>query len=70
MTLSSRQPSTPSPRVPSPVGTATPSEPLIDSLLRWDEYMVLADYRSYVDCHDRAVGRPGPTRTGGPRCPS
>ncbi len=30
--------------------------PVIDSLLTWDEYMVLADYRPYVDCHDRAVG--------------
>jgi starch phosphorylase len=24
--------------------------PLIDGLLRWDPYMVLADYQSYVDC--------------------
>ena len=30
--------------------------PVIDSLLTWDEYMVLADYRPYIDCHDRAVG--------------
>jgi glycogen phosphorylase len=30
--------------------------PVIDSLLKWDEYMVLADYRPYVDCHDQAVG--------------
>ena len=30
--------------------------PVIDSLLTWDEYMVLADYRPYVDCHDRAAG--------------
>ena len=30
--------------------------PVIDSLLKWDEYMVLADYRPYVDCHDRAAG--------------
>ena len=30
--------------------------PVIDSLLTWDEYMVLADYRSYIDCHDQAVG--------------
>ena len=29
-------------------------EPLIASLLQRDEYMVLADYRSYIDCHDRA----------------
>ena len=31
-------------------------EPLISSLLNWDEYMVLADYRSYIDCHDQAAG--------------
>ena len=30
-------------------------EPVIDSLLNSDEYMILADYRSYVDCHDRAA---------------
>ncbi len=30
-------------------------QPLIDSLLRQDEYMVLADYRPYVDCHDQSV---------------
>ena len=30
-------------------------QPLIDSLLRRDEYMVLADYRPYIHCHDRAV---------------
>jgi len=29
-------------------------EPVIASLLQWDEYMILADYRSYIDCHDRA----------------
>ena len=28
-------------------------EPVLASLLKSDEYMVLADYRSYVDCHDR-----------------
>lgn len=27
--------------------------PLVDSLLYHDEYMLLADYRSYVDCQDR-----------------
>jgi starch phosphorylase len=27
--------------------------PLIDSLLNRDEYMLLADYQSYVDCQDR-----------------
>jgi len=31
-------------------------EPVIDSLLNWDEYMVLADYRPYIDCHDQAAG--------------
>jgi glycogen phosphorylase len=31
-------------------------EPVISSILNWDEYLVLADYRSYIDCHDRAVG--------------
>ena len=41
-------------------------EPVISSILGWDEYLVLADYRSYIDCHDRAVGRPGPMKTGGP----
>ena len=29
-------------------------KPVIASLLQQDEYMVLADYRSYIDCHDRA----------------
>ena len=31
-------------------------EPVLSSILDWDEYLVLADYRSYIDCHDRAVG--------------
>jgi glycogen phosphorylase len=31
-------------------------EQLTTSILNWDEYLVLADYRSYLDCHDRAVG--------------
>ena len=30
--------------------------PVLSSVLDWDEYLVLADYRSYIDCHDRAVG--------------
>ena len=30
--------------------------PIVASLLNRDEYLVLADYRSYVDCHDRAAG--------------
>ncbi len=29
-------------------------EPLLTPLLAWDDYMVVADYRSYVDCQDRA----------------
>ena len=28
-------------------------EPVIASVLNRDEYMVFADYRSYIDCHDR-----------------
>jgi len=32
-------------------------KPVISSILDWDEYLVLADYRSYIDCHDRAVGK-------------
>jgi starch phosphorylase len=31
-------------------------EPITSSLLHWDEYMVLADYRLYIDCHDHAAG--------------
>jgi len=31
-------------------------EPVTASLLEWDEYMVLADYRPYIDCHDHAAG--------------
>jgi starch phosphorylase len=30
-------------------------EPVISSILNRDEYLVLADYRSYIDCHDRVV---------------
>ncbi len=29
-------------------------QPLVDSLLNGDEYMLLADYRAYVDCQERA----------------
>ncbi len=28
-------------------------QPLVDSLLNRDEYMLLADYQSYIDCQDR-----------------
>jgi starch phosphorylase len=27
--------------------------PLVDALLNWDEYLLLADYRAYVDCQQR-----------------
>jgi starch phosphorylase len=26
--------------------------PIVDSVLGWDEYLCLADYRTYVDCQD------------------
>ena len=29
---------------------------VISSILNWDEYLVLADYRPYINCHDQAVG--------------
>jgi starch phosphorylase len=34
-------------------GDRTLFEPLINSLLDRDEYMLLADYQSYIDCQDR-----------------
>jgi starch phosphorylase len=37
-------------------GDREPGEKVIASILDRDEYLVLADYRSYIDCHDRAVG--------------
>jgi starch phosphorylase len=37
-------------------GDRGPAEQVISSILDWDEYLVLADYRSYIDCQDRAVG--------------
>ena len=30
-------------------------EQVLSTILNWDEYLVLADYRSYIDCHDLAV---------------
>ncbi len=51
-------------------GDRDAAEAVLSSILNWDEYLVLADYRSYIDCQDRAVGRPGPTRTGGTGCRS
>jgi starch phosphorylase len=34
-------------------GDRTLFEPLVNSLLTRDEYMLLADYQSYIDCQDR-----------------
>jgi starch phosphorylase len=34
-------------------GDKTLFEPLVNSLLNGDEYMLLADYQSYIDCQDR-----------------
>ena len=31
-------------------------KPLVDSLIKYDPYMLFADYQSYVDCQDR-IGR-------------
>jgi glycogen phosphorylase len=31
-------------------------ERVISAILNWDEYLVIAGYRSYIDCHDRAGG--------------
>src|SRR5271166_2103276 len=31
------------------------AQQVLSSILDWDEYLVLADYRSYIDCHDHAV---------------
>ena len=55
-TPSSRPPSTPSTSGAFSGGDRDAFEPVISSILDWDEYLVLADYRSYIDCHDRAVG--------------
>jgi starch phosphorylase len=29
--------------------------PLVDNLLNRDEYLLLADYQSYIDCQDRVA---------------
>ena len=31
------------------------TQQVLSSILDWDEYLILADYRSYIDCHDQAV---------------
>jgi glycogen phosphorylase len=33
-------------------GDRSVAAPVVDALLGWDEYLALADYRSYVDCQD------------------
>jgi len=37
-------------------GDPDAAEAVLSSILNWDEYLIQADYRSYIDCHDRAVG--------------
>ena len=37
-------------------GDREPAAQVVSSILDWDEYLVLADYRSYIDCQDLAVG--------------
>lgn len=34
-------------------GDAQLFKPLIDSLLNWDEYLLLADYQSYIECQEQ-----------------
>ncbi len=34
-------------------GDRTLFEPLVNSLLTRDDYMLLADYQSYIDCQDK-----------------
>jgi starch phosphorylase len=36
-------------------GDRTLFEPLVNSLLNRDDYMLLADYQSYIDCQDRVA---------------
>ena len=43
--------------------------PIVDSLLQHDEYMLLADFRPYVECCERAAQRTRP-RLDGAGCPS
>ena len=35
-------------------GDASLYAPLVEALLTWDEYLVMADYRAYIDCQDKA----------------
>ena len=57
------RPSTRSRRALLRRATATLFRPLVDALLDRDEYMVLADYRAYVDCQDAVAARLAPTRS-------
>jgi starch phosphorylase len=34
-------------------GDSTLFQPLVDSLLHQDQYMLFADYQAYIDCQDR-----------------
>ena len=43
--------------------------PLVDNLLLHDPYLVLTDFRSYVECHTKQEW-PTPTASAGRRCPS
>ena len=45
-------------------------EPLLQSLLTHDEYMLLADYQSYIDCQDACGPCLSKTPITGPACPS
>ena len=60
----------------SAAGTSRRGEPRpvparwCDSLLNWDEYMLLADYRAYVDCQERVSRGLRATRTAGRGCRS
>ena len=47
---------------------ANSSNPLVESLITRDDYMLLADYQAYVECQQRVVERT-PIRTPGRACP-
>ena len=49
----SKRPSTPSTSGEFSHGDYSLFEPLVRSLLTTDDYMLLADYRSYIDCQER-----------------
>ena len=50
-----RRPLMPSPWGSSPTATARLFKPIVDSLLSRDEYLLLADFRSYVGCCETAA---------------